>query len=43
MSRLEGWVVSSAARLGADELVVLGVGIVLVVGACLGLMLSLSY
>jgi hypothetical protein len=43
MSRLEGWVVSSAARLGTDELVVLGVGILLVVGACLGLILSLSY
>lgn len=43
MSRLEAWVVSSAARVGADELVVLGVGIVLVVGASLGLILSLSY
>jgi len=43
MSRLEAWVVSSAARYGANELVVLAVGIVLVVGACLGLILSLSY
>ena len=43
MSRLEGWVASSSARLGTDELVVLGVGIVLVVGACLGPVLSLSY
>jgi len=43
MSRLEAWVVSSAARLRANELVVLGVGIALVVGACLVLLLSLSY
>ena len=43
MSRLEAWVVRSAARYGADELFVLAVGIMLVVGFCLGLILSLSY
>lgn len=43
MSKFEAFVVDSAARLGTGELVVLGVGIVLVVSASLGLILSLSY
>jgi len=43
VSRLEEWVVSSAARLGTDELVVLAVGIMLVVGFCLGLLFGMSY
>lgn len=43
MSKLEALVLGSAARLGTSELVVLGVGIVLVVGTSLGLILSLSY
>jgi hypothetical protein len=43
MSKLEAFVLGSAARLGTSELVVLGVGIVLMVGASLGLIFSLSY
>jgi len=43
MSKLEAFVLGSAARLGTSELVVLGVGIVLVVGTSLGLIFSLSY
>jgi len=43
MSKFEAFVLGSAGRLGTSELVVLGVGIVLVIGASLGLIFSLSY
>ena len=43
MSKFEAFVLGSAARLGTSELVVLGVGIVLLIGASLGLIFSLSY
>lgn len=43
MSKFEAFVVGSAARLGTSELIVLGVGIVLMISAFLGLIFSLSY
>jgi hypothetical protein len=43
MSKFEAFVLGSAARLGTNELVVLGVGIGLLIGTSLGLIFSLSY
>ena len=43
VSKLESIVVSSAARLGIDELVLLVVGIVIVVAISMSLVLRLGY